>query len=223
MVLSVLFGKKYPKGRVTGTVGSIELDVTLVEEHSYSSRVTNYPVEISNTGKSNIISDHIINEPERVILQGIVSDTPIGLLTFSNRSVDAFNRLIAIHQNREVVTLVTGIKVYTDMALISLDVPRDIKTGQSLRFNLEFQKIVFDNSVRLTLLEATPFGGVQDKIPREIVAENTNYPIIQNDPPFSLKDQSASGVDIGVQSLLPVPSAIQAKLDESLVLLVGLA
>jgi len=37
MVLSLLFGKKYPSPKV----GSIDLDVTIREEHRFSSRGTN--------------------------------------------------------------------------------------------------------------------------------------------------------------------------------------
>ena len=40
------------------------------------------------------------------------------------------------------------------------------------------------------------------------MASNANYPIIQNDPTDSLKDQSSSGINIGVQSLEPIPDNI---------------
>lgn len=217
MVLSVLFGKKYNKTQVDGSVGTIQLDAVLAEEHSYSSRITSYPVE-----DGTIISDHIVNDPDIVTVSGIVSDTPLSILFFSNRSITAFNRLIQIHKNREVVRLVTGIKVYEDMALVSLDVPRDLKSGQSLRFNLKFQKIVFDNSIRLNLNETTNFGGNQQNIPREIVASNENYPILQFDPTDSLKDQCSSGVDVGIQSLISIPSSALVRINSGISTILGL-
>ncbi|MGH2640061.1 MAG: phage baseplate protein, partial [Rhabdochlamydiaceae bacterium] len=140
MVLSLLFGKKYPSPKI----GSIDLDVTIREEHRFASRVTNYPVE-----DGTIISDHIINEPDIVVLVGLVTDTPLSLFAPFNRSIDAFNRLIQLHQNRDVITVVTGLKVYKNMAITTLDVPRDVRTGQSLTFTIELQRIVFDTSVRL--------------------------------------------------------------------------
>jgi hypothetical protein len=94
------------------------------------------------------------------------------------------------------------------MAITLLDVPRTIKTGQSLTFNIELQSINFDTSVRLELNQGNPLDGVRDITPSAIVAENTNYPILQYDPPFSLKDQASSAVDVGVQSLQDVPSSI---------------
>jgi len=199
MVLSLLFGKKYPSPKV----GSIDLDVTIREEHRFSSRVTTYPVE-----DGTIVSDHIINEPDIIVLVGVVTDTPLNIFAPFNRSIDAFNRLIQLHQNREVVTVVTGLKVYQNMAIVNLDVPRDVKTGQSLTFTIEMQRIIFDTTVRLQLDQGDNFGGVQNKTPRDIVASNDNYPLIQNDPPGSLKDQASSGINVGVQSLVPIPSNI---------------
>lgn len=203
MVLSLLFGRKY----VQSNVGGVFLDATLSEDHSYNSRVTNYPVE-----DGRIISDHVINEPETLQITGIVSDTPLSILAPFNRSVDAFNRLVRIHSNRERITVVTGIKVYTDMVMTSLQVPRNVQTGQSLTFIIDLQKIFIDTSVRLLLNENDPFTKAQDKIPRDIVAETNRFPFMQNDPPTTLKDQAASAVDAGIQDLQPVGPTLYERL-----------
>jgi len=219
MVLSLLYGRKYPRSRV----GTVLLDATILEEHRYASRVTSYPVETANEGNSTIISDHIINEPDILVLQGIVTDTPINILAPSNRSIDAFNQLVRIHQNREVITVITGLKVYRDMAITSLDVPRTMKTGQSLTFNIEMQKITFSASIRLSLDQGTPFGGIQNKKPREIIARNEDYPLIQDDPEGSLKDQAQSGIDVGVQSLQDVPIASLPRITAGALQILGVA
>jgi len=214
MALSLLFGKRYKKGKV----GSVELDVTMREDHRFSSIVTNYPIEEGSS-----LSDHIINEPPVVTLEGIVTDTPLAILTFFNRSVDAFNRLVEIHEKRELVTVVTGLKVYPNMAITVLNVPRDIRTGQSLRFTIELQNVVLDTSVRLEVNEENLFGGVQSKIPREIVSSGDEIPFIQNDPANSLKDQATSGTDFGIQSLQTPPTNILSKINESLLIIQGVA
>lgn len=203
MVLSLLYGKKYPKSQVSSNFGTVTFDTVTVEEHRYASRVTHYPVEFGT-----IISDHIIKEPDVVAISGIVSDTPLNIFPSFNRSVAAFNQLVELQSRRLPVTLVTGIKVYTNMAIILLDVPRNIKTGQTLTFNIEFQKIIFDDTIQIELNAGNIFEGVQDQTPRAIVAENTNIPIMQNDPPYSLKDQAESPVNVGVQSLATVPAAM---------------
>lgn len=212
MALSLLFGKRYEKGQV----GSIELDVTLRESHKYSSRATTYPIE-----DGSILSDHIIRDPVIVVLEGVVTDTPISVLSTFNRSVDAFNRLVELHTNREVVTVVTGLKKYDSMTITQLNVPREIRTGQSLTFNIELQEIVVDTTVRLEIDQDNVFGGVQSKIPRQIVSSGDDIPLIQLDPTDSLKDQATSGTDIGLQSLLPIPDEILTRVDESKNIILG--
>lgn len=199
MVLSLLFGKKYARTAVAGVV----LDAVLTEDHAYNSRVTNYPIE-----SGLIISDHIINEPDTLQITGVVSDTPLNFLAPFNNSINAFNTLVEIHNRRERITVVTGIKVYTDMVITSLQVPRNVQSGQSLTFVIDLQKVILDSSVRLTLNVNNPFNRVQEVVPREQVANADKYPFIQADPPTSLKDQASTGVDAGIQDLAPVPSII---------------
>lgn len=198
MALSLLYGKRYLSPRI----GTIDLDVTIREQHRFSSRVTTYPVE-----NGTIVSDHIINDPDVVVLETLVSDTPLNILSAFNRSIDVFNRLVEIHQKREVVTVVTGLKVYESMAITSLEVPRDMRTGQALMFTIELQRVIFDTSVRINLDNGNAFAPAQVNIPREIVALNNKYPILNRDPINSLKDQAASGINAGLQSLINVPAA----------------
>lgn len=200
MALSLIYGhKKYAQGQV----GIVTFDTIVAEEHKYSSRVTYFPVE---TGT--IVSDHILNQPDIVILSGLVSDTPLNILAQFNRSVAAFNSLIEIHQRRQVVDVVTGIKIYKNMAITSLDVPRTIKTGQTLTFNIQLQKIIYDDEIQNLLDNQNVFGGVIDNTSREIVAENDNIPFLKNDPQFSLKDQATTESNQGVQGLSQIPNSI---------------
>ena len=195
--LALLFGRnKYAQGKV----GNVVFDTVIMEDHRFNSRVTHYPVE---TGT--IVSDHIINEPDVVVLQGLVSDTPLNILALFNRSIQAFNQLVELQQRREVVTVVTGLKVYPGMAITSMNVPRTIKTGQSLTFTIQLQRIIFDTSTRLLLDANNTASGVTNVTPRSIVKDNSQIPILNSDPPESLKDQASSATDLGVQSLQAIP------------------
>lgn len=198
MVLSLIYGKKYLSPRI----GTIDLDVTITEQHSYTSRVTSYPVE-----NGTIVSDHIINDPETLTLQAIVTDTPLNALAIENRSTDVFNRLIDLQKNRELVEVVTGIKVYSSMAITSIEVPRNTATGQSLTFTINMQKVVLDTTVRVQINNDQAFGGPQNPISREQVANDDAYAVLATDPPNSLKDQASSGISAGLQSLIPIPPA----------------
>lgn len=214
MALATLFGKKYEKGKV----GLVELDVTISENHTFNARATNFPVE---TGGD--VTDHIINDPDILNLSGIVSDTPLNIFSFFTRSIDAFNRLLDIHNKRQPVTVVTGLKVYQNMVMITMDVPRTIQTGQSLTFNLTFQNIRFDSTNQLLINRTTIFGGVQTNIPRDQVNANTNYPILMFDPADSLKDQASNGIDTGIQNLIPPPVSSVSRIQETRNLITGIA
>lgn len=203
MALSLLFGKKYDRTSIAGIV----LDAVLTEDHTYNSRVTNYPIE-----KGLIISDHIINEPDVLHITGVISDTPINVLAPFNNSINAFNQLVQIHNRRERITVVTGIKVYTDMVITSLNVPRNIQSGQSLTFVLDMQKVILDSTVRSTINTNNPFDRTPQVVPREQIANADNIPFIQADASTSLKDQASSGVDIGIQDLVPIPAILLARL-----------
>ena len=221
MVLSLIYGRKYAQSSVNFANDGpaiVTFDTMVSEDHKFSSRVTYYPVE-----NGTIVSDHIINQPDVVTLSGLVTDTPLNIFAPFNRSISAFNALLQIHQRRQVVDIVTGIKIYKNMAITNLDVPRTVKTGQTLTFNITLQKISFDNNVQLRLVDNNDFAGVQDNTPRAIVAENTNIPIIQNDPPFSLKDQASSATNLGVQSLAPVPTAVLPNVLSNLAQIQGVA
>lgn len=210
MALSLLFGKKYART----TISSVLLDAVISEDHSYNSRVTNYPIE-----SGLIISDHIISEPDTLQITGIVSDTPLSIFAPFNNSVNAFDQLVEIQKRKERITVVTGIKVYTDMVITSLQIPRGIESGQSLTFVIDMQKVILDSSVRFNLNPNNPFNRTPEIIPREQVATASKYPFIQNDPATSLKDQASTGIDAGIQELLPIPLIIVPRIIEYALLL----
>jgi hypothetical protein len=198
MVLSILYGQKYAETQV----GTVTFDSAVSETHRFSSTVTQYPVE-----NGTIVSDHILKKPDSIILSGVVTDSPLNIFSFYNRSIDAFNRLVQLHEKREVFTVVTGIKIYNNMTITSLNVPRALKTGQSLKFDIELQRIIYSSNPQYNNQVTNVFGGVSDNIPRDSVASNANIPVLQYDPPNSLKDQAESPLNMGVQSLIATPTA----------------
>ncbi|MEM0173063.1 MAG: hypothetical protein QXI16_00990 [Sulfolobaceae archaeon] len=198
-IIGLLFNRRYYQSNI----GGVFLDATISETHEYTSRATQFPVE-----NGTMISDHIINEPVRLAITGIVSDSPVRYFSFFNRSTDAYNRLVRIHELKERITVVTGIKVYNNMILTSLTVPRDNSTGQALNFVMEFQQIIIDTSAQLNLYQNDPFNNEQQRINRDQVSDANKYPNLENDPSLSLKDQATTQTNIGIQSLQPVPTQI---------------
>lgn len=145
------------------TIEGLEIDTTISENHEYSNDVSDYPVEQGAN-----ITDHIKNKPEILRIEGITSNTPIRFITEnfsaflrddgSNRMQLAYNTLLSYagytpskQPNVEpiktidpsILTIVTGLKVYTNMVITSLTFPRTITTGESISYNIEFKKIHF--------------------------------------------------------------------------------
>lgn len=132
MALSIL---RSALSRKKNAIGSLTIEATLSENHEARSQVTQQPVELGSN-----ISDHIINEPDRVSITGFISNTPVAG-GFSNRAQDAFEALYAIRDAKELVTVVTGYRVYNNMAISSISIPRDQFTGESIRFTVELIEV----------------------------------------------------------------------------------
>ena len=124
-----------------GKIGTLELDVVLEEQHEYDSEVTQYPIE---SGES--ISDHVNLNPVRLTMRGFITQTPVQFLDrntiLGNDLVQtAFDKLIEIRENKDVIDVISGLKVYSDMIMNRLSIPRDPRTGQSLQFTAGFVQI----------------------------------------------------------------------------------
>jgi hypothetical protein len=114
-------------------------------------------------------------------MRALVTDTPIGdtasaqdfvqgteLLTYIAQgnvglvSTTVLEALVRLQDERIAATLVTGIKVYENMVLTKMTVPRDSNTGQALFFDLEFSEImqsnvsVEQNSINEKYIESNP-------------------------------------------------------------------
>lgn len=156
-MLNLLFDIR--RGRRVVAIGNIELDATLREIHERSNTVTDHPIE---TGSS--ITDHVFSEPKRLLIEGEVTDSPIiifgGALAggLSERSLEAYEQLVALHEAREALDVVTGYEVYGQMVMTSLIVPREQRTGRRLRFTAEFRHVTTVDT------ETVP-------LPPEIIAE----------------------------------------------------
>lgn len=158
--ISIFFRDKTKK-----KIGDIELDVALLEDYSFESEVTQWPIE---TGA--VVSDFIRNKPDRISIQGFVTNSPIQILggnlgdlvrgTVENNVELTFEALETLHRNREPVTIVAGLKTYDNMAIERISIPRSRETGEAISFTVEAVQISKANSVLVALpnLSDTPDG-----------------------------------------------------------------
>lgn len=147
--------------RMDASIGSIDIDAVVTETHLDEVEVTDHPVEIGVN-----ISDHMRVKPAMITLDGLVSNTPLPAagapttpmqaedgVTYSTRSASqparagsAYQQLLALKTGGQLVTVVTALRSYDQMALVSLSVPRDAKTGNVLRFTAQLKEIRFASS-----------------------------------------------------------------------------
>ncbi len=140
----------------TAKVG-IVIDALVTEEPSFTAEVTKNPVE----GGAKI-SDHIQLKPVELSLEGVISDAPLGyavigniqnlvrqvsnIFSGSSRSLDAFNELLALRNNRMPFTVVTSLKRYKNMVMTELSVPRTAQTGNAIHFRCKMEEVIIVSS-----------------------------------------------------------------------------
>lgn len=118
----------------------VELDASLSESHRGQADVTSNPIE---TGVE--AADHIISRPDELQLEGVISNTPAILLAAlrvdSDRAEQAYEKLVVVKDQGLLVTIFTTLRLYEDMALINLEVPRTAATGNMVLLRLGFRAV----------------------------------------------------------------------------------
>jgi len=134
-IIGMFFKKK-------STVGYLTLDVLVTENISLPSDVTKYPVEDG----SEEISDHITRNSEELSITGSVASSDILAFEFgpcTSKLIKAVDQLRSMHKERKLVTVVTGLGKYEDMAFTSLTINRSNSAngGGWIDINANLRKI----------------------------------------------------------------------------------
>lgn len=148
------------------SIGSVELDASVSEQHTGAVEVTDHPVE---TGGA--ISDHARPLPETVTIEGLISNTPMpeaGAATQERtwagvnyrsssemaptNASEGYAALLKLKDAGELITVVTALRTYENMVLTSLTVPRDARTGNGLRFAASLKQVRVANSQTVQVL-----------------------------------------------------------------------
>ncbi len=139
-------------------IDGFEIDVNVTESHTSALQVTDFEVEEGAN-----ITDHARKMSRTVILNSVVSDTPIGAIA-SRRSADglpsedALAKLEQLQEDREPITIETDLRIYDNMILESLTIPRDKDNGNALRFSATFKEIRLVTNRRTTIRVSTPIA-----------------------------------------------------------------
>jgi hypothetical protein len=141
-------------------VGLIRFDATPRETHTKTNEVTSHPVE---SGAS--ISDHIRRMPQELEINGIVTNHPVTILASvfatSPKEDDLTNpfdrvgtaneELDRIMDDGELVTVVTSLREYQNMTIVSKSVQREPRSGNILDTTLSLKEV---------LITTTEFGEI---------------------------------------------------------------
>lgn len=130
-------------------ISEVQVDAFLREAATATARVTRNPVE---NGAD--VNDHIIIEPMRFVMEGVVSNTGSSVLTaaafataqFSlkvSRSQAVWADLLELQASRTPFTLVQNLKSYNNVAIESLTAVQDVNTANALIFTANLIEIIY--------------------------------------------------------------------------------
>jgi hypothetical protein len=108
------------------TIGPIPINCILSEQHTSDIEITGNPIE---TGAE--VNDHAYVKPKQVVLE--VADRNAALM---------YNALVRFQESRVPFYLVTGLSVYKDMLIQSIDATRDKTHSTVLRATVTCRQVI---------------------------------------------------------------------------------
>lgn len=142
-MIGLFFGGQWFQTAFGNQYGNIELDAALDENHEWSAEATSNPVE-----EGAPVTDHVIEQSDKLKIRGFVTDSPLNLSqSFSglvnsgsvgNRTQAVFDLLYDLIKIREPMTVYTKHRIYDNMVLTNITIPRSAGVGEAIEFNAEF-------------------------------------------------------------------------------------
>lgn len=131
-------------GDLTTQVGtgldSIEFDATVQEAFHTTSKVTEHPIE-----SGAVIADHILDSPDELQLDGIISNTPIMLAASarisSTYAEDEYAKLLDLKDAKKAISVYTPKRSYDDFVITEIQRKRDASLGDSVEVSITLRKI----------------------------------------------------------------------------------
>ncbi len=192
---------------LTSIVGLNGIDLYSSEDHTSTVSKTSLPLEDGSN-----ITDHAVIDPDKITLAGLVSNVSnifngiplvIGGLSIVNntKSRDGWAILVAAKEARQPLTVVTSLKVYTNMLITSLKTTVNVKTGTNLYFTLDLGQVRFVGTATTQLppSQLGPIGttGRNGTNPKPNPAANSTSTVNggERQSPEVQKSVAAKGID----------------------------
>lgn len=130
---------------ITRRIGPVPIDVILEEVHRSELEITRNPIEFGAD-----VTDHAYVQPKRLTLRGAHASRPgaAGIIfgLDGSRAAAAYGQLLMLQALREPFAVVTGLKVYSDMLIESIEATRDPERSSILDFRAELLQVIIVSS-----------------------------------------------------------------------------
>lgn len=181
---------------------SLVFEATLSESHEQAYKVSEHPLEFGA-----VVADHIVREPFSLQVTVVVSRSPLQARFRENARLEReWLRLLELGDARGVVTVVTSLLVYRNMAIESISAPRSADDGESMNVDITFREVQYAYSVAIQIppeivrvLDATsePPGGINPGTEDSATDPTTAAGQANQSALVSLRDSYAPGFQPG--------------------------
>ena len=121
-------------------IDGITFDALITESRKLEAQAPSYPVE---TGF--MVNDSIILSPQTLEMTLFITNTPVTWKNLHGTSLgrvqDVISQLEALYFSKQPVTVTTAEAVYKNMAILSLELSKNLETGSSREVPITFQEI----------------------------------------------------------------------------------
>lgn len=136
------------------SVGAVELDLILRENHSKEAEVTENPLQdgraisdgiylrLREGSLTALVSNHSLKHVEKLSEQ--TTEAILNLAQWQplkNRAAETWEELKATMDRKELVTIVTALEVYDNVAITKISAPRDGDSGDAQEFEISFKQV----------------------------------------------------------------------------------
>lgn len=184
-------------------IGFLQLDATVNENHTRSSKITQNEIEDGSN-----VADNVVLENERFSIEGIISEAPFpssdirdialqvqnvgfsildkaigsisgGLIPSAGataKRVIALTQLENFWKNKIPFQVITGLKKYDNVLIQNMSIPVTAKDGKSLRFKVDCQVVKIVESRTVSVPESAlknPSAVKKQSFGKQAAAEST--------------------------------------------------
>ncbi len=161
-------------GPVEGSTPLV-LDATLDVNPRFSNTVTKHPIETGST-----ITDHVFKNNTVIDVNGLITNNSIGN-SFEddyrfNRLQTVHDLLVSLHDSRQVISISSQYKVYSNCIITSLSIPRNAQIGDSLSVSITLEQIQIVTSQFVTVSQALVDAATRNQNKGQKTGVDSNNP-----------------------------------------------